>query len=223
MPYARRMGFGREARRVRDASLPAGFRLRALVSCIQLAQPIGFHATLSYLEAKVQRSWREPEFLLTAMDLLEAERTVHIGISAEFARLRRHRKAAGSRTPPREHVTPTDPCRWHGDERVGARHALQTWPLLPRDQAVAAHASGRVVLAAVDSALAAPDLAVLELDELQSILAWARRQIHVVGWAADQREYRVAGPVRRLLGQLHLMIYGATPIATPWNFRPSGT
>lgn len=59
----------------------------------------------------------------------------------------------------------------------------------------------------------------LSPDELQRILDWARRQIHVVGWRSDPSEYRVASVIHYLLGQLHLVTSGATPIATPWNFR----
>jgi hypothetical protein len=105
------VGFGREGGRVRDLSLPARYRLHALGSRIQLAQPIGFNATWSYLQAKVQRPWRDPEFPLPAIGLLEAERAVHLGIDAEFARERREQKAAGLRFPPRSHVTPADPRR----------------------------------------------------------------------------------------------------------------
>lgn len=216
------MGFGREAGRVRDLSLPARYRFRALGSCVQLAQPTGFSATWSYLQAKVQRPWRDPQFLLPAIGLLEAERAIHLGIAAEFARQRREQKAAGLRLPPRGHVTPTDPRRWHGDERLGALHALGSWRRLGSGQAVAEHPSGRIVLAAVDAALemrpehAAP---ALDLDELQRALGWARRQVHVIGWDGDRAEYRVAWVVYRLLGQLYLVANGAVPVAAPWNFR----
>ena len=176
-PYHLRVGFGREAGRVRDLSLPARYRLHALGSCIQLAQPIGFNATWSYLQAKVQRPWRDPEFPLPAIGLLEAERAVHLGIAAEFARQRREQKAAGLRVPPRSHVTPADPRRWHGDERLGALHALGSSRRPRSDQAIAEHPSGRTVLAAVDG--------ILEM-----------RAKHAAAVAN-----------------------GATPVASPWNFR----
>lgn len=212
------MGFGREARRVRDSALPARYRLHALGSCIQLAQPIGFNATWSYLQEKVQRSWRDEAFLLPALACLETERSRHLTVDAAYARLRREQKASGHRVPPRRDVTPKDPQRWHGDERVGARHALATWWRLRPDDDVAAHPYGHAVLAMVDSTLATQDQPELELDELQAILDWARRQVHVLGWEADRSEYRVAWAVYRLLGQLHLIANGATPIGTPWNF-----
>ena len=52
-------------------------------------------------------------------------------------------------------------------------------------------------------------------------MAWGRtcRCSHAfIGPEADRAEYRVAWDVYRLVGQLHLMANGATPIATPWNF-----
>ena len=50
------------------------------------------------------------------MNLLESERETHL----LYALLRKEQKAAGLRFPPHRHVTPQDPARWHGDERVGA-------------------------------------------------------------------------------------------------------
>jgi hypothetical protein len=155
--------------------------------------------------------------LLPALSLLEAERTKYLSVDAEYARIRREQKQ-GVRVPPCCYVTPRDPLRWHGDERAGARHALASWLRRSHDADVAGHRCGRTVLAAIDCALAAKDQPDLELDELQATLDWARRQIHVIGWEADRAEYRVAWNMHRLLGQLHLVGNGATPIATPWNF-----
>jgi hypothetical protein len=157
--------------------------------------------------------------LLPAIELLEAERAIHLSIDAEYARLRREQKATGFRFPRRGDVTPKTPSRWHGDERVGALHALGTWRRLRNDQAAAEHPNRKIVLAAVDRTLESRAEPVLDLGELQRILDWARRQIHVIGWESDRSEYQVAGVDHYLLGQLHLVANGATPIATPWNFR----
>lgn len=219
--YDEPMSFGRESRRVRDEALPLGHRFRALGSCVQLAQPIWFDPTWSYLEAKVDRSWRDPAFLLPALDLLEAERTLHLSIDEEYAHLRGLQKAAGYRSPPRNVVTPTEPRRWHGDERVGARHTLDALRRLQRGQDLSVTRPGRTVLAAVESALAMPTQPDLDLDELQSILDWARRRIYVVGWESDKVQYRSAWAVYRSLGQLHLLVHDVPPIGTPWNFHTS--
>ena len=146
------MGFGREARRVRDPGLSRAHRLHALGSCIQQAQPIGFHATWSYLQAQTGHVWRDPEFVLPAVDLLEAERSAHLRLDAVYARLRREQKAAGYRFPPPDHDTPRVPARSHGDERTGAVHSLTSWRGMRWYEELAGHPSGALVLAAVDDA-----------------------------------------------------------------------
>ena len=51
--------------------------------------------------------------------------------------------------------------------------------------------------------------------------SWAgpARQIYVIGSDGDRAEHHVAWGVYRLLGHLYLVANGATPVATPWNFR----
>ncbi|MET9301691.1 hypothetical protein ABZX66_20445 [Micromonospora aurantiaca] len=44
------MSFSAFARRVRDPALPHQRRVSALRSCVQLYRPVGFEATLSFLE-----------------------------------------------------------------------------------------------------------------------------------------------------------------------------
>lgn len=53
------MSFGNHARRVRDPALPFRWRVSALRSCVQLYRPLGFRATLGYLEAEAGRFQRE--------------------------------------------------------------------------------------------------------------------------------------------------------------------
>jgi hypothetical protein len=216
------MGFGREARRVRDHELLLNHRFHALGSCIQLAQPIGFNATWSYLADQLERDWRDPGILSPAIDLLEAERVAHRGICSEYAVSRHLEKARGLRFPPRSHVTPRDPMRWHGDEREGARHVLMSWSSHRRqlDQDVLTHPLGRQVVNAVEEVLRS-EAAITGMAQLQPALEWARRQVHVIGWEADPLQYRIALRARGLLGQLHLLAFGATPVAAPWNFAKS--
>lgn len=211
------MGFGREARRVRDLALPVAYRRRALGVCVHLAQPIGFAATWSYLEAELARPSRAADFLLPALDLLEAEHRRRAEVDAQYAQLRLAQKRAGLRIPPRTEATPRDPRRWHGDERAGARHALAVLVerSLREDEDVGRHPHGRSALAAVD-ALAVP--VQVDTGRLQAALDWARHQLHVIGWESDRTEHRVAWTTYRLLGQLHLITYGAPALGRPWNF-----
>lgn len=73
------------------------------------------------------------------------------------------------------------------------------------------------MLAEVDRALATPAQTANHA-ELQPVLEWARRQVHVIGWETDPAEYQVAWVLDYLLGQLHLRFYGAAPIGSVWNF-----
>lgn len=186
-----------------------------------MAQPIGFAASWRYLEGKLQARWRDSEFLMPALELLVATRAARIRLDEEYSVLRRIEKQAGRRFPPRTHVTPTDPARWHGDEQVGAVHALTDWRQRPFHAGIADHPLGNYVLAIVGDVLAVPlgGETNLDLDELQHLLDWARRQIFVAGWEADNSEYSVAWSAYRLLGQVHLLLNGATSIGMPWNFR----
>jgi hypothetical protein len=213
--YAYPMGFGRESRRVRDESLPFSHRFMALGSWIQQAQPIGFEPTWAYLEAKLNLSWFEPDFLLPAMDMLEAERAVHLRIAAEYADVRRLQKAAGHRTPPRDQVTPIEPRRWHGDERAGARQALESW--LRRAGPALSDPYERRIRGVVEDALSGSTLTKLDANELQSLLDGARAQSK--GFKGDTVPYRNALSYRQPLGHLFLMFHEVPSVGKPWNFR----
>lgn len=213
--YAEPMGFGRESGRVRDASLPFSHRFMSLGSWIQQAQPIGFEPTWAYLEAKLNLSWYETDFLLPALDMLEAERAVHLRIAAEYADLRRLQKAAGHRSPPRDQVTPIEPRRWHGDERAGARHALESW--LRRVGLELSDPYERRIRGVVEDALSGSALTKLDADELQSLLDGARAQS--VGFAGGTVPYRDALSYRQPLGHLFLMFHEVPCVGKSWNFR----
>jgi hypothetical protein len=208
------VGFGREARRARDESLPAAHRLRALTVCIELAQPLGFHATWSYLEARTAISRSDPRFVTPAVELLECERARHRVLHERYAAHRRGQKAAGLRFPPRSGATPGDPVRWHGDERAGALHLLELWR--PRASGLEAHPAGQVARTAATHAARGGGTQDPEL--LQHTLTWARRRIWVEGWESDQELYRVALDVHRLLGQVYLLTRGVPEVGARWHF-----
>lgn len=211
-------GFGREAQRARDASLPLAHRVGALTSCIEFARPIGFNATWSYLEAATGLSRREPEFVAQAIELLHLERTKHLALEQHYAGLRRGQKAAGLRFPPRCDASPRSPARWHGDERKGARHALKFSRHASNE--LAGHPLGLLAHSAATDALHGDEPG--DLEALERALSWARRQTHVVGWESDPEEYRVAADVQRLLGQVYLLTRGAPAVGAPWHFHAPG-
>ncbi|WP_431843254.1 hypothetical protein [Calidifontibacter indicus] len=174
------------------------------------------------MQAKLELEWRDPDILVPAIDLLEAERAIHLSVAEKYGQFRRRQKADGYRFPPRTHVTPRDPIRWHGDERLGARHLLLHWSRRPNHiwDDPGPQAVGRVVVEAVERSLVVTPTPE-ELRELQPVLDWARRQIHVVGWETDRVQYRLAWSTYRLLGQLHVLTQGATAVAEPWGFLPA--
>lgn len=141
-------------------------------------------------------------------------------LEAEYAQRRRVQKANGLRFPSHCDATPRLPARWHGDERIGARHTLE---LGRRSSGAgfAGHQVGGTVQLVASRALDG-DLD-HDLDALHDALDWARQQLHVICWEADATEYRVAMDVQRLLGQVYLLTYGPPPIAQPWHFRPPRT
>jgi hypothetical protein len=180
-----------------------------------MSPPIGFNATWSYLKSRIALSWRSVDFLVPAVGLLEAERSVHLRLEAEYSADRRQRKINGERFPRPEHVTPRSPIRWHGDERLGATYTLAA---RHRDASgLARHPRGSVVLDVVHETPRTIRPAI-DAEALQEILDWARRQVNAVEWENNRDEYVVASELLFLLGQVHLMVFGAPTINTPWNF-----
>jgi hypothetical protein len=213
------VGFGREARRVRDTTLPHAYRLHALATCIEMSPPIGFNATWSYLKERIDVSWRSIDFLVPALDLLEAERSERLRLEAQYSAIRHQQKIDGERFSRPEHVTPRSPIRWHGDERLGATYALTAWVRRRDVSGLARHPKGSVVLWVADEARRSMSPAI-DAQALQGILDWALRHINV-GWQNNSDEYAVASQTLFLLGQVHLMVFSAPTINTPWNFVTS--
>ncbi|MGC5009389.1 hypothetical protein ACLQ2R_01355 [Streptosporangium sp. DT93] len=123
------MSFGNHARKVRDPALPYRWRVSAFRSCVQLYRPLGFEATLSFVESRAGRFQREEEALLRALDLVESSRAaLHVELQA-YARKRQEAKKQGRRSPRAEEVNPNLQARWYwyGAPREAALHALWFW------------------------------------------------------------------------------------------------
>ncbi|WP_344471093.1 hypothetical protein [Nonomuraea monospora] len=100
------MSFGGYARKVRDPGLPYRHRISALRSCVQLYRPLGFHATLSYLESKAGRFRSDEAALLRALDIIEASCAVLQAEVDAYAVRRREAKRQGRRTPRAQDANP---------------------------------------------------------------------------------------------------------------------
>ncbi|MET9593216.1 hypothetical protein ABZY45_20095 [Streptomyces sp. NPDC006516] len=118
------MSFNNHARKARDMTLPHGLRVAQLRSCVQLYRPIGFHATLSFLEAQAGPYGRDERALLRALDVLEASRDAWHGELRAFDGVRRRAKGQGARQPRRAERNPYREMWWSGAPREGALHAL---------------------------------------------------------------------------------------------------
>ncbi|MET8529410.1 hypothetical protein [Micromonospora sp. NPDC005172] len=122
------MSFGTYARHVRNPELPYRRRVSALRSCVQMYRPIGFHATLSFLEEIAGPLQRDESALLRALDALVASRAGWHADLRDYAAERRLAKRRGQRSP-----RPTDPnpngsprC-WYGAPGPAALHAVRYW------------------------------------------------------------------------------------------------
>lgn len=214
------MGFGREARRVRDETLSHGHRLRALAHCLQWAQPIGFHPSWHYLEAKLDAPRESIEFLTPAIDLLERERTLHLELDQRYSTLRRQQKMRGSRSPRSDAVTPRSPARWYGDEREAAVHALRSWfQRYPLEDFVDQH-EAKLAVDVARSLASGQGPTAFDPTALQQSLDWARAGARgPVNQTMTER--RRAHQVLRLLGHVHMVLHGAPLVGSPWNFTAS--
>src|ERR1700754_4946908 len=109
------MSFGTYARRWRDAALPYGRRVSALRSCVQLYRPIGFHASLSFLEEIAGPFQRDEASLLRALDALAASRERWQADVAQYAAMRQEEKSRGKRSPrPKPPNPDPSPKHWYG-------------------------------------------------------------------------------------------------------------
>ncbi|MDI3408044.1 hypothetical protein [Streptomyces cavernicola] len=109
------MGFGTDARRVRDERLPLARRHTALRCAVGKYGPLGFNATWAYLAATACPApdlRRDPVALLRALDTLEESREVRLAEGERFAARRRTEKAAGRRNPRASDVAALRGPRW---------------------------------------------------------------------------------------------------------------
>lgn len=121
------MGFNNFARKVRDTSLPHGHRYVSLRSCVQLYRPIGFHATVGYLEAKAGPFRRDETALLRALEVIETSRALWQADVRSYAASRAEAKRLGMRTPRPADPNPLVPAYWYGARREAALYALEHW------------------------------------------------------------------------------------------------
>ena len=166
-----------DARKVRNAGLPHGRRVSGLHSCVQRYHPLGFLATLSFLEQLAGPYRSDGTALLRAVDHLTESRELWKGAVADYAAHRRQAKARGERTPRPQDPNPSHaPDQWYGASRQAARHALafrQDRALLPPP----ADDVATDVLTLVTATLSEPHLTDDQRSLLADLTAELRRRI----------------------------------------------
>jgi hypothetical protein len=129
------VSFAVDARKARNAGLPHGRRVAGLHSCVQRYHPLGFLATLNFLEHLAGPYGSDEAALLRALDCLTESRELWKAAVTKYADTRREAKSRGERTPRPQDPNPSHaPDQWYGASREAARHALafrQTRGLLP--------------------------------------------------------------------------------------------
>ena len=119
------MSFAVDARKARNAALPHGRRVAGLHSCVQRYHPLGFLATLNFLEHLAGPYRSDPAALLQAVDCLQESRELWKAAVTKYAQARREAKSRGERTPRPQDPNPSHaPDQWYGASREAARHAL---------------------------------------------------------------------------------------------------
>lgn len=214
------MGFGREARRVRDETLSHGQRLRAFAYCLEWAQPVGFNASWHYLEAKTRTPRESIDFLVPAIDLLELERARHLELDQRYSILRQRQKERGARSPRPDAATPRHPVRWHGDERAAATHALRWWLQHRSLEDFVEQPDAKLAVDVARVLATGPSLTSFDLPALQRSLNWARAGVRN-GSSRTGKERWLAHQVLHLLGQIYTVLNGAPVVGSPWNFTAS--
>ena len=121
------VSFSNHARRVRDTSLPYGKRVSSLRSCVERYRPIGYFATLSYLESVAGPFQRDEAALLRALDVLDTSRQLRYAAHLEYASRRREEKREGQRSPRKGEPDPARLGLWFGAVRAAALHKLHHW------------------------------------------------------------------------------------------------
>lgn len=212
------MGFGLEARRVRDVSTPLDHRFHAFKYCVEYESPLGYEGTFAYLEAATEHRREEPEFLDVALDLVQRQRRARQEVETRYAAVRRSLKRSGMRAPHPHAVTPWHPPRWHGDERTGAQYALATWLDRRVSEDLLTHAEAAKAVAAARVAVK-NRVHELDFDSLQRGLDWARKEIEA-GYRPERSDYGAAWTTIFILGQIHVLQEGQLAVGTTWHFVP---
>jgi hypothetical protein len=208
------VSFGTYARKVRDTTLPYNRRVSAFRSSVQLYHPIGFHASLSFVETIAGQYERDATALLRALDVVIASRDEWLVDVRAYAESRRMAKRLGSRSPGPNERNPNRPDQWYGKANEAALHFLRFNQVGLR-QYLPGPAGGMPGTSEL-SALVEISLAtngVLSRDQqalLAETIATLRSRLRPDLWRDDHNAYY----------HLHRMLHVATQLQTAAGTRP---
>jgi hypothetical protein len=148
-----------------------------LHSCVQRYHPLGFLATLSFLEHLAGPYRSDADALSRAVDCLTESRELWKAAVTKYALTRSEAKSRGERTPRPQDPNPSHaPDQWYGASRDAAVHALsfrQSRDLLPPPSDDVASD----VLTLVKATLKSPKLSADQQSLLADLTAELRRRI----------------------------------------------
>ena len=198
------MGFQQEVKRAEDSSAPMSRRFLALCRCVERYCPIGFQATLEYLETKVGPYREDNEALAAAAAMLKHAHSLWQEELRQYAAKRLSEKLAGQRAPRPNDPNPNVLRTWHGKQQDAARFAVGRWRDLTGGRDAADERERRLADLA-DRALAArfsqEDRAVLGtlLSEVEASATWE-------AWQADSQQYFRARRLEFIASQLQTVV-----------------
>jgi len=164
-----------------------GQRVLALCRCAEKYSPIGFQATLDYLEEHAGPFRTDEDALLAATEMLRQAHSLWQHELRQYAARRRAEKRAGQRVPGPLDRNPNILQTWHGREQEVALFSVRRWRERTGGQAVTDERE-RQLRALADRALTS-ELTDADLAALESVLRQADAEASLETYQADPSKY----------------------------------
>lgn len=121
------VSFQQEAKKAESNAVAMGLRVLALCHCAQRYSPIGFRATLDFLELKAGPYRDSEDALVSAITMLRQAHSLWQEELSQYAAQRSSAKRAGQRSPRPRDANPNVLRTWHGREKEAALFAVRRW------------------------------------------------------------------------------------------------
>ncbi len=198
------VGLQQEARKAESRSVFMGQRVLALCRCVERYSPLGFEATLDYLEQKAGPFRTNEDALLAAVAMLREAHSLWQQELRQHAEQRRSAKRAGQRAPRPADANPNVLRTWHGRERDAALFAVRRWRDRTRDRPVSDERE-RELRALADLAMAS-EFSADDLADLESMLRHAATLATWETYQADPQEYFRGRTLSRIANHVQVVV-----------------